>query len=597
MFITLPAMLAGVLAMALTPQDSETPAGSFKEASRPIYDYRAEGVGDLVPDFDFVDALGESGKLSELFDGSALVLAVRDVGCPVSKRYAPRLAGLERLYGKLGVSFAYIDCSPQDSADDILASAKKQGLQGRQLVDAKGEIGRLLRLRTTTEVLVIDAARTLRYRGAVDDQYGIGFTRDSADNDWLAAALDAVLTSGQPAVSATTAVGCLLDLGSPRDALAAPESPTWHGAISRVLQNSCVTCHRDGGVAPFALDDYEQASGRKGMLNYVIEHRIMPPWGAETGGPWSNDRSLGDRDRKLLAGWIDSGCPEGDPADAPLPRSWPDSWDLGEPDVVYAGKSIDVPAEGTVPYQYYYVKTDQTTDRWVNAIEILPGAPQQVHHVLVFIEKPPAGQEDRITTNGDGGIYGYFAGYIPGQGGRDFGPDKAKLLPAGAWLKFQMHYTANGEAAKDTTRIGFHFADAEPTHEMLTHAIAKQNFKIPPRADNVKVRAFETFSKGGTLSGFSPHMHLRGKAFRYELEDPDGERTVLLDVPAYDFNWQTMYQLAEPLKIPPGSTLYATAWFDNSENNPANPDPTATVSFGEQTWDEMMIGYFEWWTD
>lgn len=597
MLVTLPAVLISLLGLALSPNDNETPAGSFREASRPIYDYRAEGVGDLVSDFDFVDALGESGKLSELIEGGALVLAVRDVGCPVSKRYAPRLAGLERLYGKLGVSFAYIDCSPQDTPSDILASAKKQGLYGRQLVDPKGEIGRLLGLRTTTEVLVIDSARTLRYRGAVDDQYGIGFTRDAAEHDWLAAAIDAVLTSSQPAVSATTAVGCVLDLGTPHDALAVPETPTWHGTVSRVLQNSCVTCHRDGGVAPFALDDYAQASGRKGMLNYVIEHGLMPPWGATMGGPWSNDRSLGARDRKLLARWLDEGCPEGDPAEAPLPRSWPDSWDLGEPDVFYTGKPIDVPAEGTVPYQYYYVKTDQKTDRWVNAIEILPGAQQQVHHVLVFIEAPPAGLEDRITTNGDGGLYGYFAGYIPGQGGRDFGPDKAKLLPAGAWLKFQMHYTANGEAAQDTTRIGFHFADRKPTHEMLTHAIAKQNFEIPPRADNVKVRAFETFSTGGTLSGFSPHMHLRGKAFRYELETPDGERTVLLDVPAYDFNWQSMYQLAEPLTIPPGSTLYATAWFDNSEGNPANPDPKATVTFGEQTWDEMMIGYFEWWAD
>ncbi|MFT7465166.1 MAG: mono/diheme cytochrome c family protein, partial [Pseudohongiellaceae bacterium] len=579
------------------PDDEELRPGPVRAASRPVFDHRALGVGDLLSDFSFTDALGVTGQLSELLDGQLLVLAVRDASCPVSKRYAPRLAALEQSYAERGVSFAYVDCSPQDAPSEVLTSAKKQGLLGRQLVDPEGHLARLLKLRSTTEVLVIDRARTLHYRGAVDDQYGIGFTRDAAQQHWLADAIDAVLAAYKPAVSATTAVGCLLPFDDVTTETSESPPPTWHGDISRVMQNSCVSCHRSGGVGPFPLDDYEAVRGRKGMVRYVVEDHIMPPWGATSGGPWRNDRSLSDADRQLLFGWISAGAPEGDPADAVLPRSWPAEWTLGEPDAVYAGRKINVPAEGTVPYQYYYVKTDLPEDRWVQGIEILPGAAQQVHHVLVFLEDPPAGQENRVSTRGDGGTFGYYAGYIPGQGGRDFGPGKAKLLPAGAWLKFQVHYTSNGEATTDTTRIGFQFAPGKPLHEVRTNAVAKENFEIPPHADNVIVRSQEWISKDATLSGFSPHMHLRGKAFRYELEYPDGRRDVLLDIPAYDFNWQTMYLLAEPLPVPAGSNLYVTAWFDNSENNPANPDPAATVYFGEQTWDEMMIGYFEWWRD
>jgi mono/diheme cytochrome c family protein/peroxiredoxin len=592
-----PALLISLLALTPSPGDGETHAGAFKQASRPLYDYRAEGVGDLLPDFAFTDAKGATGRLSDLLDGHPLVLAVRDVGCPVSKRYAPRLAALERQYAERGVSFAYLDCSPQDSPAEVLASAEKYGLDGRQLVDPKGRLGRLLGLITTTEVLVIDAARTLSYRGAVDDQYGIGFTRDATSHDWLVDAVEAVLTGRQPDVRATNAAGCLLDLGNAPGASSSTAPPTWHGSISRVLQNSCVSCHRDGGVGPFALDDYEEASARNDMINYVVEHGIMPPWGATVGGPWMNDRSLAQRDRQLLSDWMAADCPEGDPADAPMPRNWPTGWTLGEPDVIYTGRPIDVPAEGTVRYQYYYVKTDMPEDRWVQSIEILSSATQQVHHVLVFLENPQPGQENVVSINGDGGLYGYFAGYIPGQGGRDFGPGKAKKLPANSWLKFQLHYTTNGEAVTDVTRIGFHFADREPDHEVRTSSLADQSFTIPPRTDDFVVTAKGGFSKDSTLSGFSPHMHLRGKAFRYEIEYPDGEREVLLDVPAYDFNWQTMYQLAEPLTVPGGSTLHITAWFDNSEDNPSNPDSSATVYFGEQTWEEMMIGYFEWWRD
>lgn len=382
------------------------------------------------------------------------------------------------------------------------------------------------------------------------------------------------------------------------DEAAASASPsesgelTYHRDVSRILRRRCESCHREGGAAPFALETWAQVARRKRMVKWAVESGAMPPWFAAEGtGPWSNDRSLTENERADLLTWIEHGAPEGDPSDAPPPREWPSGWTIGEPDLVISmGEDFRVPAEGLIDYQYFWMKTSFPEDRWVRALEVRPGAPEVVHHVLVLAavseEQPPVGPNE--------GLDGFFATTVPGQAGTVLPDGYAKRLPAGAWLKFQLHYTPNGTEQVDRTELGLVFADGPAPHEVHTASAHNNTFAIPPGAFEHEVVGEYTFDRPARLLSFFPHTHARGVAFRYELHRPDGRDELLLDVPVYDFNWQLHYQLARPLDVPAGAVLRATAWYDNTADNPANPDPTARVHFGAQIHEEMMIGYFNW---
>jgi mono/diheme cytochrome c family protein len=573
--------------------DPASPPGPHREAPVALVKPRAHGVGHLVPDVRIELLGGETTSLDALCADGPLVVVSRDAECPLCRKFGPRLGRLEAQYAERGVGFLYLGVQENDSDDELRAS--QEAFDMHAPVTRGGALMEVLAPTTTTEVFVLDAARTLRYRGAVDDQYGIGYTADAPQANHLVDALEALLAGRAVATRATTSPGCALATAAPT---ADARAPTYHADISRIVQDHCLGCHRDGGVGPFALDDYESMEGRDSMIRYVLDNGIMPPWHAESGGPWANDRQLSERDREQVLAWVEAGSPEGDPAEAPLPLAFTDDWLIGEPDYVVSNPEAHlVPAEGRVEYQYAYVKTDFDEDRWISAIEVQPGAPQVVHHILVFLEEPRRSGESGRDHNGrfQSGLFGYFAAYVPGQAPMVYPEDHAKKLPAGAWLKFQVHYTPNGEEVLDESRIGFHFADGPPEVEVATSAVSTTKLRIPPGDDDYRVRAGIRFDEGATIAAFSPHMHLRGKAFKYELHYPDETRETVLDIPRYDFNWQTMYQLSEPITVPPGTLLVCTAWYDNSADNPANPDPEREVSFGEQTWDEMMIGYFEWW--
>jgi hypothetical protein len=335
------------------------------------------------------------------------------------------------------------------------------------------------------------------------------------------------------------------------------------------------------------------------MMRYMVENDRMPPWfAAPHVGTFANDCRLAPEDKQALLDWVDAGAREGRQAWAPEPRTWASGWQIGEPDaVVQLEEPFAVPAEGVVDYQYMYVKTNFDEDKWVERLEIRPTAPQVVHHVLVLIEEPGRNAPQDAAPGEpvfDGGLQGYFAVTVPGYPGQEYPQGAAKLLPKGAWLKFQLHYTPNGKPALDQTKIGFVFTDGPPERIVATNSAFNTRLDIPPGADNYEASGDYPFERPGVLVNFFPHMHLRGKAFRYELIHPDGRSEVLLDVPRYDFNWQLYYALAEPRAVEAGTKLRATGWFDNSERNPFNPDPTKRVHFGEQTFDEMMIGYFDW---
>jgi hypothetical protein len=366
--------------------------------------------------------------------------------------------------------------------------------------------------------------------------------------------------------------------------------------VSRIVQRNCQECHRPGEAGPFPLLTRGDLESNAEMIRYVVEARTMPPWFAGEGSvAMHSDRSLSQGDREDLLAWIDAGMPKGDASDAPIDRKWTDGWRLGTPDqVVEVPKTFKVKADGWMPYVYWRVDAGIDRDRWIRGFEVRVDQPQVVHHVLVFCEYPQDHPRYRDRPRVRNGLSGYFAAMVPGQGHLAYPDGTAKFLPKGSKLRFQVHYTPNGEACEDRPRVGLFFNDGPPARELRSRAAFDVRFKIPPGASNHAVHAAVTFRRPGHIHALMPHMHVRGKAFRYELELPGGEKRLLLDVPRYDFNWQLAYRLREPLLVPAGARLRATAWFDNSAANPANPDPTKTVHFGEQTWDEMMIGYFDW---
>ena len=564
-------------------------AAGEREAARPVPPQSA-GVGRLVPD---LTATAVGGKLTSL--GSlakahqAVVVAVTSTSCPLSRKSLPTLAKLEADFAPKGVAFVYVNPVATDDAAAIAKAVKDHGLKGLYVRDESGAFAAGLGAATTGDLLILDARRTLVYRGAVDDQYGVGFALDAPRRTFARDALTALL-AGQPvAVPATTAPGCALDL-KPVEGLGFA-AVTYHDRVSRILLANCVECHRDGGVGPFRLDTLADVAAHKGMVRKVVEAGTMPPWhAAPEPGKWANDRTLAPADKADLLAWLAGGLSAGDPADAPLPRAFPTDWAIGPPDlVVQLPKPVAVKATGTMPYVNVIVETGLTADAWVRAVEIRPTARAVVHHVLVFL----AGPGDRADApNEERG--GYFAAYVPGNASQVYPAGLGKKLPAKARLHFQIHYTPNGTATTDQLRVGLAFAKGPPAHDLKVGGVANHRFEIPPFAGNHPESASVPVPAGATILAFLPHMHVRGKACRYELVAPDGTATTLLDVPHYDFNWQLRYELAEPVTVPKGRSLRFTAWYDNSRANPANPDPAATVRWGQQTSDEMMLGYVEY---
>lgn len=555
-----------------------------------LLDPREHRIGRLIPDLAFKDLDGKAGKLSGMMGENGLIIAVRSVGCPLSKKYAPTLKRLHDTWSSRGFGLLFINPCEGDTVADMQGEVKAYGFKSRYAADPGAKIAAALGAFRTTDVFVLDAGRTLVYRGAIDDQYGIGYARNAPSETWLNDALTAIAGGRRVEVPATSAPGCELPIKA-----AAPSAGavTWHNRISRIVQQNCQECHREGESGPFELMTYKDVKSSRAMIERVVGNRTMPPWFADPKhGQWKNDRSLSDRDREDLLAWIKADCPKGDPADAPKPMSFVTGWHLGRPDAILRmPRPIQVPAEGVVNYKYITVPTRFSEDKWVSAVEVRASAPEVVHHVLVFVKYPKDHPRAKDQPRFKGGLKGYFAGLVPGQNFLRFPKGTAKFLPKGAILVFQLHYTTCGRAVTDQTKLGLHFTTT-PERELRTLGIYNTRFRIPPGDGSHTVLADRRLRTPTRIFGFSPHMHLRGKAFRYDAVLPDGTTRTLLNVPRFDFNWQLFYQLREPVDLPAGTVIKCEAVFDNSADNPANPNPKKTVRFGEQTWEEMMIGYY-----
>ncbi len=396
----------------------------------------------------------------------------------------------------------------------------------------------------------------------------------------------------------------LLPLAVSLGAHTAPEV-TFHKDVLPILQKNCQGCHRAGEAAPMSLITYKEVRPWAKAIREAVRLKRMPPWFADPHvGKFSNDRSLKQSDIDTLSAWAEAGAPEGDPKDDPPAVNFVEGWNIGRPDmVVEMPIEYEVPASGTIEYTYFVIPTGFKEDKWVQFAEVRPGNRHVVHHVIAFVREPGSKwlQDARPgepfvpkKSGGEGGGMGqWMVGYAPGTVPDMLQPGRARLVKAGSDIILQMHYTANGKAQKDRTRVGFIFAKEQPTERVYTLAAANQDFVIPPRADNHRVDAKITIDSDVKLIGMLPHMHLRGKAFSYRAVFPSGETRDLLNVPKYSFSWQLSYFPQSPIELPKGTVIECTAYYDNSPNNPANPDPNKEVKYGDQSWEEMMFGFFE----
>lgn len=539
---------------------------------------------------------GTEVSLESLCGDPGTVIALVSPSCPVSRRQIPALCRLEEAYAPRGIRFVFVAASAADSDEDL----SRCGFQGGACRDGSGALLRALGARTTNEVFLFDAQRTLIYRGAVDDQYGIGYNLDAPRRTFLRDALEAHLAGRRPAVEATESVACEVEI----PAFAPPVPVAWHNRVSRILQAHCSECHTAGGSAPFPLDTPDQVKARARTIIRVLEDGVMPPWFSvsEPSGrpsPWINDRSMPEADRADLIAWLNSADrPDGEPGDAPAPHPPLPEWAFGTPDLVLElPEEIEVKAEGTMPWVNVILDPGIAEDRWVSALEVQPTARSVVHHVLVFV-RPPDGQglPSFGQFSGDE-IEGFLAGYAPGTLPAIYPEGFAKFLPAGSKLRFQIHYTPDGTPARDRTRLGIRFAASPPRHRVETMPVANVAFAIPPGHPSYPVNAFISITSDIRILSLTPHMHIRGKAFRFDAVLPDGRERTLVSIPRYDYNWQVPSAWAEPPLLPAGSKLRTTAWFDNSTSNPRNPDPAATVRWGQRTEDEMMLGYLEYYRE
>jgi len=544
--------------------------------------------GERVDNFRLLDHRGVSHELYYHSDAKAVVLMVHGIGCPIVRNALPGLNALRDQYQARGVEFVLINSNLQDDRDAIAKEAAEFGIDFPILVDDLQLIGESLDLTRTADVFVIDPKTwKLVYRGPIDDRLSYGAQKPVAKKRYLADALDAMLAGNPVAIASAEAPGCLVDLPE-RDRRASHAQISYSEQIAPLLTDRCVACHRPGGIGPWAMTKYENVRGFAPMIREVVRTKRMPPWHADPHyGAFVGDRSLSAEEAKTLVHWVEAGAPRGNGPDplASLDRTWTE-WTLGKPDLIVEVPAFQVPATGVVDYKYPQVANPLGRDVWVRAIEIIPGDRSVVHHVLAGVDDPTEGKSRNTAEQ-----IGQFGGYAPGKPAFPYPPDTGILLRQGASFRFQMHYTPNGKASTDVTRVGYYFSERAPKYPLHVKMLAKYSLSIPPNTKAHTESVEYVFDRAVVVYTLVPHAHLRGKASKFTAYYPDGKQEILLSVPRYDFNWQTTYLLKSPKLLPVGTRVVFDMTWDNSAQNPANPDPNRTVRWGDQTWDEMNAGW------
>ena len=529
-----------------------------------------------VDNFSLLDHRGAAHELYYLSDKRAVVVLAQGNDCVASDAVLAALAAARDKYSDQGVEFLVLDSSGTGALASMARFASHEAHDLPVLLDETQIIGESLGLSRAGEVLVIAPGDwSLAYRGSTGEP--------------LQQALAAVI-DGRPVQQAQAALdGCAIGFPE-RERQAAHAQISYSDTIAPMLMDKCVTCHRPGGIGPWAMSEYNMVRGFAPMIREVVRTRRMPPWHADPRhGSFSNDRSLSSEQVRTLVHWIEAGAPRGHGEDplAAFERDWPE-WSLGPPDLIIDLPAFDVPATGVVEYMYPTVKNPLDRAVWVRAAEIIPGSREALHHVITSFGVPDPTARRGVTREGS------LGGYVPGADADVFPEGTGVLLPAEAVFRLQMHYTTFGRAVTDRSRMGLYFHDAAPEHELQAMVLMNPRLRIPPHAKAHSESAETVLKQDILVYNLLPHAHYRGRASEFRAVYPDGSEELLLSVPNYDFNWQTTYELAEPKQLPAGTRIVHTTTWDNSAQNPANPDPTREVPWGEQSWDEMLFGAIRW---
>ena len=379
--------------------------------------------------------------------------------------------------------------------------------------------------------------------------------------------------------------------------------PTFSKDVAPIVQQHCQTCHRPGEAAPFSLLTYKEARPWANSIKEAVVLRKMPPWFADPHfGKFSNDRTMPQRDIDTLVAWVNAGAPEGNPKDLPKPLQFISGWNIGKPDLaVTMPAKFDVPATGTIDYQYLLIPLNLTEDKWIKGAEVRPGNRALVHHVIAYVRPPGTnwmkdaqpGVPYQPKKGDNGGGNEFLVGYAPGSPAMVLPDGQAKMIKAGSDIILQLHYTANGKPGTDQSSVGLLYATTPVKQRVYTIAAQNNRFVIPPGDPNYEVKSSFEFGEETHVTALIPHMHLRGKDFLFKATYPTGETQMLLNVPHYDFSWQLGYKPEQDIVMPKGSKIECVAHFDNSANNPNNPDASKEVRYGDQSWEEMMFGFFD----
>lgn len=557
-------------------------------AAEPAAKKSAPGpIGRRVPNFALKNATGETQSLADFSEKRAVVLIFVSTECPIANEYLPIVQELAKKFADRSVQFLTIYSSPSDTAKSIAAHQKQFKLTLPALYDQEQQVLQSVGAERTAEVFMLDGRSVIRYHGRIDDRYGYDYHRETAKRNDLEIALNELLDHKEISVPTTSAQGCAI---SRRESDTAAGKITYCNQVVRILQEKCQTCHRPGAAGPFSLIEPDAAVHWSEMIKQVVLERRMPPWHADSRyGKFSNDRRLSQEQIDTLVGWVDQGTPLGEKSELPARREFSEGWTIGKPDVVFElPDEVTVPATGTVPYRYFETPTNFKEDVWIQAAEARPGNRAAVHHIIAFYRDPKGGKQ-RINDQ-------WIAGTAPGDMALILPPGVGRRIPAGATIVWQVHYTPTGKVEKDRSQLGLVFCKGKepPKYNVATHGIANHRFLIPAGDANYQVESEMKLPGDVTILSFMPHMHLRGKDFLYRAIYPDGRSETLLSVPRYSFAWQSNYRCAGPIHLPKGTRLQCVAHYDNSADNPANPDPTKAIGWGDQTWDEMMIGYVDY---
>jgi thiol-disulfide isomerase/thioredoxin len=539
-------------------------------------------IGSKIPNLTFKDIRYLSRSLDDFPKKKAFVLVFSNTSCPLVQRYWPTLNKLEKDHRGKGVQFVAINVGADDSIVEMAAQAVKYEVAFPFVKDFKFAWAPALGVQRTPEVVVLDEQRQLRYRGRIDDQYRLGGTRSAPTRHDLKEALDAVLSGAKVAVAETPVDGCLITRPEPP---ALTTKVTFAEHIAPLLKKHCQECHRPGTAAPFALLTYQQASARAKMIGEVVDEQRMPPWYASAEhGTFTNRRGLSAAERELVLHWARSGKALGNPSKLPKEPALENKskWAIGEPDLILKASEHQLPAEGVVAYKYVVLPYIFLRDTWVQGVQILPDNPRVVHHCNMAYLK--LGEGFKIAN--------FITGTVPGGEAMTLEKGLAYRIPAGSTLILQIHYVTTGRAEKCRIAVGFKYAGGVVQKRLRFTLLADHKFAIPPGEPAHKVTASQVLSHDAVGVGLFSHMHVRGRDMTFRAHYPDGKSETLLVIPNFSFDWQMPYRW-EPGKkrFPKGTRLECIAHYDNSEFNPFNPNPKATVRDGQQTYNEMLNGF------